>query len=172
MLYALENAIATTLKSRVREARSTEVSTQTHSVLKPAIHVACQAGEFSKLTQAKWKCDLTANVYLLFQHFENEDRRREGMSLVVMGVVMSLTNKSLGLPIQPLRPKNFRDVTDPEITREGELLYLVQFTTAIEVVIPDDGTENDLLSVGLEYYLQDPADDFKADASDEITFGA
>jgi hypothetical protein len=171
MLYEIEFATTELLKMKILEAKEIKVGPEGSTISKPSIHTACQAGLFSKVTDKSWKCDIEVNVYVLFQHFGNDDKRRQGMSRILWGVFTYLAGKKLGLDITGMQPKEFRDVTDPDIVGEGDLLYRLQFSTKAELKAESEEEAGELLAIGLQYYLQDPVDDGRADAADEITLG-
>lgn len=169
MLYDIEYKTLQLLKSTILAAKELKVSTEKTALQKPSIHVACQSGAFTKEAQGTWKCEIEVNVYILFQHFGNEDKRREGMSRIIWGVFGYLAGQKLGLSITALQPKEFRDVTDPDIINEGDLFYQLKFSTKADLKAATEEEATQLLHIGLNYYLQDPEDDDQADASDQVT---
>jgi hypothetical protein len=81
-----------------------------------------------------------------------------------------LALKKFGLNITPLVPVSCGDATTEKMQNDLEVAYLIKFTTKFETK-PEAALEEDvpeLLRIGLKYYLQDPEDDNKADASDVI----
>jgi hypothetical protein len=107
-------------------------------------------------------------VDIVFSHLGNEEQRRRGIYPLLEGIVQALLLQTLGLGIAPLRPKTFRNVTSETLRAKGLLVYSLEFETSCHLRKLDEEEADDLLRVGLNYYLQDPEDDEVADASDLI----
>lgn len=138
------------------------------SIQYPAVFVYTETGKFSKSTMTKYRCELGVFVLIAFRDVKSEKRRRHGLYPILEGVIQGLMLNDLGLDIDPLVPKGFRNITDKEMAAGDVLAYQIDFATAFTVKPPEETTV-DLLRIGLEYYLQDPVDDEVMDAQDIVT---
>ncbi len=117
----------------------------------------------------RWDVDL--GVYMEFKHVADEQRRYEGMNMIIEACVALLALSKLDLEIAPLEPVSISEVTTAKHQEERKVAYVLKlktrFDTKSDAVNEEDAQA--LLTIGLEYFLQDPTDDGVADASDEIT---
>lgn len=116
----------------------------------------------------RWDVDL--GVYMEFKHAADEQRRYEGMMLIIEACVALLALSKLDLDITPLEPVSISEVTTAKHQEERKVAYVLKFKTRFDTK-PDAAKEEDaqdLLTIGLEYFLQEPSDDEVADASDVV----
>ncbi len=168
MLADIESGIVNLLEHAGLGLKKVEVRSKGTPIAKPAGHVACNGGKFKKKTPNVWGCETTISVLIMFENFANEDKRRAGMNIILEGIVLKLAGNKLGLDIKPLLPVSWSDVTDEALVAEGLLLFELVFSTEFDLKSPESEDEYDLLTIGLSYYLQDPADDHIVDASDMV----
>jgi len=168
VLAQIESGIVAILEQAGLGLSKVEVRSKGSVPKKPAGFVACRGGKFKKKGQRVWGCETTIIVLVMFENFANEDKRRAGMNIILEGIVLKLAGNSLGLDIKPLTPVDWNDVTDDALAGEGLLLFELVFSTEFDLRPPENDEEEDLLTVGLSYYLQDPADDHRVDANDTV----
>jgi hypothetical protein len=168
MLAEIESAIAKILELGDLGLKKVEVRSKGSIPAKPAAFPACDSGTFKKVSQNTWACEVSVSILVLFENFQNEEKRRQGMSIIIMGIFHKLANSTLGLDIKALQPVRFRDVTTEAIAAAGQLLFDLEFSTSFELRKTDTDQADDLLRIGMNYYLQDPADDHVADAGDLV----
>lgn len=114
---------------------------------------------------------------LVAQRALRENDRRLGAPGVAEGVgiyqllednKLLLANRKLGLAIQPLTPGAVRSVMKGMAGRDAVAVYAQTFSTGWVETLPDpDMTDEDLLTIGLDYLLK-PGDD-TADSGDVVT---
>jgi len=167
MLADIELKILDFLNAAGLGIRNTDIK-KGRSIEYPAVFVFTENGRFKKLTLSKYKCELGVFVLIAFRNVKSEKIRRHGLYPILEGVVQGLMLNDLGLDIDPLVPKSFRNITDKDMQKSDVLAYQLEFSTSFTMKPPEEPT-TDLLRIGLEYYLQDPVDDGQVDAQDEIT---
>jgi hypothetical protein len=133
--------------------------------------VAClytESGDFKTVSQRSMKCKVRIVLFLAWQHGVAADIRKRGLYPLLLGVTNSLTYQKMGLQITPIRPVRFARSSDKDMERGGNVAYELEFETSFNIDYVDDEQAVDLLKIGLEYYLQDPADDGEHDAQDIV----
>lgn len=168
MITEIENAIIDRLETGGLAVRDIDVRKGAKGIIYPAVFVSTEIGNYSKVTQTKFKCEPTILVAVVFKHHASEKKRRHGIYPILEAVLLRLMLQTLGLEIKPLRPIRFRNITDRDLAEDGLLAYQFEFATSYVVEMVDDEVVEDLLKVGLEYYLQDPEDDEVKDAEDIV----
>lgn len=166
MLSAIEDAIITRLKDKGLDAAEIDVRRGVEGLVKPAVHITVEEGRFEKVTQIAFRQTVTVSLYIVFKHLKNESKRRKGIYAVLEGVIGILTLQALSLSIAPLKPLAFREITDEEMLAAGLVAYRIAFETSYMVEKMSETTADDLLTVGLSYYLK-PGDN-AVDATDEV----
>lgn len=170
MLTDIEQAIVDHLQQRLAAASRISIDEAHSSVsLKmPAVDVIVGGGKFERVAQ---QYKLVAQVYVIvtFQNLRSVADRRRGVYPILEAVLALLSGRSFDLKISPLRPLRLDNITEEQEAAEGKVVFQIEFETGWVIVAQDDETVTDLLRVGLNYYLQDPADDDEADASDLVT---
>jgi len=169
MLAEIAEAVETTLKSAGLRFALVEVhgADPDREMPSPAALIYVDSGEFEKLASESYKVFADITVALVFKDLGREKARRAGVAALIEGVVDALALQSLGIPIAPIKPQGFRNVTDKDLAELGLVVFAVRFKTSFTWTKPDpDADALDLLRIGLNYFLQDPADDAVADAAD------
>jgi hypothetical protein len=133
-----------------------------------AVYAHIDEGVIRKLTINKIKLDVVLKISVVFKHLNEEQDRREGIYPILLGVIGILAGHKLDLKIDPLKPTGFRNITDMYDEAEGLIVFQAKFQTGFIITEIDDEAAEDLLRIGLEYYLQDPADDGEKDAEDVV----
>ena len=167
MIAEIELKILDWLGSAGLDIRNTDIK-KGDSIQYPAVFVYTETGKFSKSTMSKYRCELGVCVLIAFRDVKSEKRRRHGLYPILEGLIQGLMLNSLGLDIDGLVPKSFRNITDNDMQKGDVLAYQIEFATAFTMKPPEEPTV-DLLRIGLEYYLQDQDDDGVMDARDIIT---
>ncbi len=135
----------------------------------PAVFAAIEAGAYRKISQSTMRCEAKLLVAVAFKEVANDRKRRAGAHLILESVIGLLSLQTFDLSITPLAAERFYNITDDELADRGIVAYQIEFATSFDVQKQEDDAAEDLLRIGLNYYLQDPADDGTADAADEIT---
>jgi hypothetical protein len=135
----------------------------------PDISVFTETGSFKRLGQTTIKWIVDAHVLLRFTEVSEESRRREGIQKILEAAIQILSFNDLGLKIDPLEPVKFGNVTTAEEHKARKLVYQVLYRTSFTQEKLSDEVLTDLLSIGIKYFLQEPADDGVEDFADEIT---
>jgi len=126
------------------------------------------SGSLEKITSATYRQTVSGDVSMIFRGISTAGQRRKAVYPILEGIEAALLDQKLGLDIKPLRLKSFRNVTPDEYREQGLLVYNLEVETAYHLRRLDEEEVDDLLRVGLNYYLQDPVDDAVADASDLV----
>lgn len=169
MITAIETAVLDLVKASFDSIRAGAIQKgQAGLYAAPTVSVAIFEGSF-KPEGRGWRQSVSVVLLVSFKNIRSEEGRRKGINPIVQGMVSLLGGKDLGLKIRELNPERWKDVTDAEDEKAGEIVYTLQFGTSflVERVDPEAATAPDLLSIGLKYYLK-PGDD-QVDAEDQIT---
>jgi hypothetical protein len=166
MLNEIEDNTVTLLTSKLESARVIGVQKGTAGIAQPAVYASAESGTFEKVTQAIWRHNVTLYVDIIFSNLRDQRSRREGINLILEGVAGLLLLNSLGLKIEPIKPKGWKNTTSPEMDELGLIAYSLELTTSYTLTRLNDETAGELLKVGLNYYLT-PGDD-AVDASDLV----
>lgn len=168
MITAIEEAVLAQVKAAFDVRASAIQKGQAGLYAAPTVSVAIFEGTF-KPEGRGWRQQVSIVLLVTFKNIRSEEDRRKGINPIVQGMVSLLAGKDLGLAIRELAPERWKDVTDAEDEKAGEIVYTLQFGTSFLVsrVDPEAATAPELLSVGLKYYLK-PGDD-QVDAEDDIT---
>lgn len=135
----------------------------------PTVDVMVGGGTFSQATMAGYKMTPSVYVIVTFQHLRNVEERRKGVYPIIESIMALLIGNKLGLKIDALKPKRLDNITNEAEAEEGKIVIQIEFETSFMISTLSDEEITDLLRIGLNYYLQDPADDHVADASDTVT---
>jgi hypothetical protein len=168
MLTEIEDAIVELIESKMSAtAGMVDVQKGFQGLIKPAVYISTEAATFEKVTQVTFRQTVTVYVDIVFSHLMDERERRKGVYLIMEGVVQLLLLQDLGLDIKPLIPKSWRNATSEELRKKGLIAFTLELGTSYTISKLDEEATDDLLSIGLNYYLK-PGDDI-VDASDVIT---
>ena len=165
----IEDAILARLAAGALQVRDIDIEKLKAGVAHPAAYISTETGAFTKKGQEVYACELRIFVVLLFHHAKDERARRRGLYPILEGVARLLMGQKLGLDITPIKPVRFRNVTSDAFRKQYLCAYELELAATVELRMEagqEDATE--LLRIGLEYYLQDPADDGRADATDVV----
>jgi len=134
----------------------------------PVVDVIVGGGAFARVAQ---HYKLTAQVYAIvtFQHLRSVADRRKGVYPILEAIIGLLAGNTLGLAISALVPRRLDNITEEREAQEGKIVFQLEFETSFTAAAQTEEELKDLLAIGLNYYLQDPADDKKADAADEVS---
>jgi hypothetical protein len=168
MLTEIEDAIVSLLTEKLA-ASAARISVQKgfEGLPQPAVYVSTEAGGFEKVSQSTFKHTVTIFVDILFSNLSDERGRRKGIYLLLEGILQALLLQTLGLKINPLAPKNWKNTTPEEFRKQGLMAFSLEIATSYMIGKLEEAEIDDLLKVGLEYFLT-PGDDV-ADAVDLIT---
>jgi hypothetical protein len=173
MLTDIEQAIVDHLHERLAAASRISID-EAHSAVSlkmPAVDVIVGGGKFERVAQ---QYKLVAQVYVIvtFQNLRSVADRRRGVYPILEAVLALLSGRSFDLKISPLRPWRLDNITEEQEAAEGKVVFQIEFETGWVIAAQADETVTDLLRVGLNYYLQDPADDDEVDAADLVTLSS
>ncbi|KQC03149.1 MAG: hypothetical protein APR55_07125 [Methanolinea sp. SDB] len=168
MMIEIESAVVERLRAGGLPIRDAEIQKGTAGIVTPRVLVSIEAGDFSKISQKSYRWDVTILVSAVFKNWKSEGDRRRGLYPILEGIVSLLMLQTLGLDIQPIRPLRMQNITDDAMAEAGLFAYQISFSTSFTVNRADEEEAADLLRIGLEYYLHDPADDGISDAQDIV----
>lgn len=164
----IEDAIVALLQGKLDGARKIDVQKGIEGIPQPAVYVSTEEGKFAKVTMSKYRQDLTIYVDVVFKHLTDERHRREGIYPILAGCVQLLLLQDLGLGIEPIKPRSWRNVTTDELKDNGLIVFELEVETSTYIEKMGEEALDAMLSVALDYYLK--PGDAKADASDLVTF--
>ena len=170
MLTAIEDAIVERLNTKLTGVTKVSVD-KVHSNFNlnlPIIDVITGGGTFSSATMSQYKVKTQVFVVLTFQNLKSEADRRKGVYPILMAILLLLAGNKFGLKIDALAPKRLDNITEEVEAKAGKIVFQIEFESGFVLTPTSDEELVDLLTVGLSYYLQDPADDNKADGADLI----
>ena len=167
MLSAIEEATVARIKAKLTVAATRiDVQRGIEGTPQPAVYVSVEEGAFTRVTDDVIRQTVTIYVDVVFSNLQSEAQRRKGVYPIMEGVLGCLFGQRLALEITPLAPKSFRNTTTPELKKDGLIAYSLELNTSYHIRRIDDEAVEDLLTVGLTYYLQ--PDDEVADAEDTV----
>ena len=167
MITEIETAALALITDRITGIGSAGVQKDARGkLINPTVLVACTDGAFTREGQVNWRQDLTLVILVTFKQLKGETERREGVNLLVQGIVQLLLNQTLNLSITRLKPKRWREATTEEQYSAGLIEYLIELETSFVMAPISDEAVTNLLMVGLNYYLK-PDDDL-VDAVDLV----
>ena len=170
MLTQIEENIVARLNAKLTGANRIAID-EAHSALSlkvPVVDVIVGGGGFTRVAQS-WKITPQVFVIVTFQNLRNVADRRKGVYPILESIVALLMGNKFGLAIDALVPKRLDNITEEKEAGEGKIVFQLEFETGFIIEKLSDETIVDLLRIGLNYYLQDPADDEIVDASDVVT---
>jgi len=168
----IEDAILARLNDKLDlAANGLKIKRGAEGITKPALNVCIDAGDFERLTmKPTYKVKLTIYLDIVFKHLSgDEETQRKGVAPILWAALLALIGQTLELDIKPLAPKRFRNTTTEELRGAGMIAFTLEMETTTTIDFVSDEEVVDLLSVGLSYFLQDPADDEIEDATDVVT---
>ncbi|MDA8170318.1 MAG: DUF1834 family protein [Nitrospiraceae bacterium] len=173
MLAEIEQAIISRITNKNLGLVTARVQTEKGPVARyPALYVAI-GSEKMRRTGNNLKCEPVISVILFFKNLQREEQRRAGIYPILEGIRQALFNQSLGMRIDALLPEIWRDITTDDEREEGFLIFGMEVKTGYVVHTVDDSdvaAGNDLITIGLKYYLEpDINSDGAADAEDDVT---
>ena len=166
MLAEIETAVQARLTAMLTAPKTVKVEEGHKALALPGIEVIVTGGKFEKVGQ-RYKCVASVYVVVTFRNRRSTEERRHGVYPIVEAVVGWLQTQTLDLAITGLVPKRMENVTDEEDAREGKVIFQLEFETSFVIETLSDEELEDLLRVGLNYYLE--PDDGTADATDLVT---
>ena len=173
MLGEIETAIKKYLDGIMADPKRTAIQSAHKALSVPQIDVITSGGKCQKTGQ---RYELVTAIYVVvtFQHLRSEQDRRHGIYPIVEGILAHLARRTFGLAITGLIPKSADNITTVDEAKEGKVLFQLVFETSFPLPPPvEEGKpgEDDLLRIGLNYYLQpsDKGPEAEPDASDLLT---
>lgn len=168
MISEIEQAIVDHIKTRMAAAASRiAVQRGVDDIRQPGVYASIEAGKFTRVTNTTYRHELTVWVDMIFSNLASESERRKGVAAILEAVLGYLFMQDLGLKIEPLQPKNWKNTTVEEMSERGLMAFSLELSTSYPITIAEEAQTDDLLFIGLNYYLT-PGDD-QVDASDLIT---
>ena len=170
MLNEIEEGVKNRISAKLADAAGKlDVQRGVDGIPGQAVYISVEEGQFARVTSETYSVTVKGYVDIVFSNLQSESMRRKGIAPILEGIYQCLLLQRLGLAIDPIVPKMFRNTTTPELKDKGLIVYTLEFSTKFNIKKLDEEAVTDLLAIGLNYYLQDPADDGKIDASDEVT---
>lgn len=166
MLTKIEEAIAERLESQITEPKHIDID-EAHSALgMPSIDILIGGGKFTKANMAGYKLRPNVFVVVTFQHLRSVADRRKGVYPILEAIVTKLVSQSLELKIDPLVPLRLDNITTEKEAKDGKIVFQIEFETGFVINKLSDAEINDLITIGLSYYLNSAT---TATADDEVT---
>jgi len=170
ILTLIEQGALDRLKTKLAGVKAAGIQRDAAGLfVNPALAAAVLDGDFERITDTTYKAGVTVSVLLKFKQLQGEEQRRKGINPLVIGSTLALFGQTFGLQIKPLRPLRFRNVTTVADQEAGEIKYLVQLGTSFTLKAEGEEAIDDLLRVGLDYFLK--PGDATLDASDLVEIG-
>lgn len=170
MFADIEECVTKTLQSKGLNVREIKRQTTETRLVNPAIFVMVNSGKYSKKGQKAFRIETEIIITIIFKHLRDEKSRRDGAFPILKGIFLALALQDLDLEIQPLMPETFNDITT---TQDFDVLkqtvFRMTFNTFFYLEKAEEDTADELIRLGLKYFLQDPIDDAVEDAADNIT---
>ena len=144
----------------VRELGFKDLVDGTINLTRPAVNVACNMGDFTKVTMNTWKAKLNISLIVVFQSSRGgstgEALRKEGIYKILEAITQTILLQKLDLELQnPLFPMSFRNVTTAKYANAGYQLYQINFWCSTNFTRTDEAEDwGNLTSIMAEYYLQ------------------
>lgn len=172
MISQIEQAVVDRIKAKLAAVASRiDVQRGVDDIRQPGIYASAESGRFSKVSNATWKHELDVWVDMVFSHVGGTKERRQGVSAILEGVLMHLFLEDLGLSIEPLKPALWKNTTPDELRETGQIVFSLRLQTSYTISRSNnDEAADELLRIGLNYYLQ-PGDD-QSDATDLVTLAS
>lgn len=172
MLADIEKNIIARLKAKGLQAAFGITRDALGGLVTPAVYCAIEEASFKKTTQVVFKQNIKVFLTVIFDNIRAVEDRRKGIYLIIEGVIAHLMLQSVGLEIDPLMPAGFRNITSEDDMDLGRILFQIEFHSGYEIrksQTDEEAAAPDLITIGLNYFLQDPVDDGVVDASDTVT---
>ena len=165
----IEVAIETYLVSRIDVfKKSARQQNMRFIFTDPAVVVWIADGKLEKEGQRSFRVTCPVHVEISMKNSRSVEARRDGVNPLVFGVIRTLTRQRFGLKITDLMPRGFREVTADEDYINDQIVYDLEFSTSFNIEVSGDDDTEDLLNVGLSYFLE--PDDGNVDVSDTVNF--
>jgi hypothetical protein len=132
----------------------------------PVVDVIVGGGGFARVAQS-YKITPQVFVIVTFQNLRSVDDRRKGVYPILESIVALLVGNKFGLKIDALTPKRLDNITEEKEAKEGKIVFQLEFETGFIINSLSDEAIEDLLTIGLNYYLK--PGDAVVDATDEVT---
>lgn len=117
--------------------KKVDVSKLPTALTRPGITVAATSGDYDSLGMSdNLKESIQIIILLVLKNVASEKERRRQAHPAVHYVVSKLQGQTLGLEIEPISLKNWRETTTQENLEEGLLLVEINLSTALNVT-PD-----------------------------------
>ncbi|MRR56960.1 MAG: DUF1834 family protein [Deltaproteobacteria bacterium] len=166
MLNEIEDGIVALLTTKLESARKIGVQKGVEGLVQPAVYASAEGGKFEKIGQVKVKHYITVYVDIVFKSLKHQEARREGINLILEGVVQALMFETLGLPIEQLMPKEWRNTTTDEMDELGLIAYSMELGTHFYISKQSTEEVDDLLGLAMGFFLK-PGDE-TADAENDV----
>lgn len=161
MLNEIEDGIVTLLTAKLESARKIGVQKGVEGLVQHAVYASAEAGRFEKIGKVSLKQFVTIYVDIIFKNLKNQESRREGINLILEGSVQALMFETLGLDIDGLMPKEWRNTTTDELDELGLIAYSMELTSFYYIKKQSDEELEDLLGLAMGFFLEsgdaDPA---------------
>jgi len=164
----IEKKIQQRIEDKITSIRDVDIQKGVKGALiNPAVAVSVEEGSFEQRGQKSFKTPTTVYVEIEFKNLRSEEDRRKGSFPILLAIIQFLMLQEFDLGIDPLMPVRWRNVTDDEDFKKAIMRVQIIFKTGFTITKTDEEAADDLLRVGLNYYLK-PGDDV-ADISDLLT---
>jgi hypothetical protein len=169
MITEIETKVVDAMNAAGLGIRDLDVKGKGRGLNYPCAMVATEEGTFTRISNGKYKCSVDVYIIVAFKDAHSEKKRRHGIYPILLGIFQLLMLQNFGLAIDDLVPRGFKNITDKDMVAKDIIAYQLGFATAFTVKMQKEEPADELLRIGLEYYLQDPVDDGEMDAQDLVT---
>lgn len=165
MLIDIEEKIEELINANIANPKHVDINEAHSALFVPSIDVIAGEGKFEKVAQ-DYKLKTAVFVIVTFQHLRSVRDRRKGVYPILEAIIACLVRQTLELKIDPLIPKRVDNITEKDEAEDGKIVMQIEFETGFIFNKLSEEEINDLITIGLNYYLK-PGDDV-ADAQDII----
>ena len=165
MYEDIEMGIQQRLQDKMEAVRAAFKAKNQATLVLPSVYVSTEAGSFTSRGQKSYKQFIDVYVEFEFKNLKSEEDRRKGAYPILLGLLKTLTLQNFGLKIGLLEPVKWQHTTDEEDLKASIKRYVIQFKTYFYIEMVDDTEAEDLLCMGLSYYL----DEARIAAGDVVT---
>lgn len=121
-------------KDKAGPFKEVDVQREIPALVRPGMAVSVVSGEYEVPDNSGIiRENAKVVVSVVFKNVAHEIERRKVVHPAVNYVVRKLHNNDLGLEIEPLEAKGWREVTDNDFLRDGTMICEIEFRTSIDV---------------------------------------
>lgn len=169
MLTEIEEAVLTRLITKIEQATNIRIddAESNDTLNRPSVEVIVSGAAYSRVAQT-FKCAVKLAVVITVQNLRSVRDGRRAIYPIIEAAVASLATSNLGIGIDPMKPVRADNVSSADDISSGRVVFQLEFDTAFIVEPLTEAQIDDLIRIGLNYYLT-VRDDEDVDAQDLVT---